>query len=185
MRSGVIVHEYRPVSQWMIIKMGLSTCAVVPITFPLWNAMFLCYRTRTRQSTGRNKNPTDDVMPVTAVLWVALRVGMLIEPSNNSSYRYVTTKIQFISNTSWCSKTSSRGPPGYYPILSRCSFFAGPARSRTFINHSSRLQTLHKTINYWFMYLICPATLLLLKPACDMRIACHLPAKVDFRPTII
>jgi hypothetical protein len=38
-----------------------------------FDAMFLCYRTRTRQSTGRNKNPTDDVMPVTAVLWVALR----------------------------------------------------------------------------------------------------------------
>ena len=36
-----------------------------------------------------------------------------------------------------------------------CSF-AGPARWQTFINHSSCLQTLHKTINYRIVYLHLP-----------------------------
>jgi hypothetical protein len=77
--------------------------------------------------------PVDDVMTV------------------SSSYRYMTRKIQLISNTSWCSKTISPGTSRYWHILSRCSF-SGHVRSRTSINHCSRLETLYKTINYRMLY---------------------------------
>lgn len=69
----VIDRKDRSVSQWMIIKMGYNECvnlqlkvpqavtpaplnAVVPITFPSWNAMFSCRHTWTRRSTGHNKD---------------------------------------------------------------------------------------------------------------------------------
>jgi hypothetical protein len=63
----------------------------------------------------------------------------------------MTPKIDLIWNTSWCSKTISTGTSGYSPILSMCSF-SGPARSRMFIDHSSRLQMLHTTTNYRMVY---------------------------------
>jgi hypothetical protein len=65
--------------------------------------------------------------------------------------RYMIPKIQCISNTSWCRKTIFSGTPGYQSILYRCGF-SSPPISWVFINHSSRFQTLHKTINYRMVY---------------------------------
>ena len=112
--------------------------AVVLITFKSCNAVYATRRERghprgviklyVRLTNGLVSNyeysngddhvtnsiePSDDVMTVAIVVLVALRVALLIEPSVNNHYRYMTPKIQFISNTSWCSKTISPGILGY------------------------------------------------------------------------
>ena len=102
------------------------------MTFPSWHAVVVCHRTRTRPLTGPNKTdfvwkmdsfpikiistemiilpfPSSQLMAVVAVYRSPYAQAMLIEPSVNSPYIYMTPKIQFISKTSYCRKTSSPG----------------------------------------------------------------------------
>ena len=64
--------------------------AVVPITFPSWNAMFPCRQTWTRRSTGRNKN-----------IDFRLSNGFISnnEYANGDGDRQVTNSIELVHGT--------------------------------------------------------------------------------------
>ena len=65
------------------------------------------------------------------------------------------------------------------------SGFAGPVRSWTFINHSSRLQTLLKTINYKMVNPYLSWHNCIAKTYCDVPLAFRISVKVNVRLTII
>jgi len=113
--------------------------AVVPITLPSWNAMFLWRQTRTRQSTGRNKQRlssdqwTRFQLRIFQRRWSRDQFHRAHQWCNDSCGHFMgspvhrhyslsrlltvltdtwPSKFQFISNTSRCSKTISPGTPG-------------------------------------------------------------------------